>query len=539
MVLKLLIADDEELELRALRQFVQDVEDVTVVAEARNGPEAVRLAEATRPDLSLVDIKMPGMSGLDAIRGIRRFHPDMKSIIITAYEDFGFVHEAMSLGAVDYLLKPVPQEQVLTAVRRVARAAREECERREAEMRAQERLNAAAPFIQTGLVLDMIAGPPREQKELLQRAALAGLTSLPSVALAVSVDHSAVPSDSQDELARQVTKKQVHEIVSGLIGGNSNCLSVVIGGDDLIVLAGPPDDDSAQVLRLAEQIRSRVAASMNVTVTVGVGLRSPVAGQLGESYKTALTALRLGRFVLGHDRVVHINEVDGFASPLIPGQLEMEKELADRVRWGDHREATAACDRLLNAYLGHERAAGGILRTRLLELIVILSRAAAEGGSAPDQAMEMTGPLIRSLQECRTEGEFRSWAAGAVTQFTALVAGTFKSTTARAMARVTDYIDTHYAEEISVAEVAHMVFLNASYFCRAFKQQTGRTFVDYLTHRRIERAQGLLASTDLPVSTVARQVGYRDPNYFSRVFAQVTGLSPSEFRHRLLRQMPS
>ncbi len=83
-------------------------------------------------------------------------------------------------------------------------------------------------------------------------------------------------------------------------------------------------------------------------------------------------------------------------------------------------------------------------------------------------------------------------------------------------------------------DICKRVFLNSQYFSRLFKRETGMTFTEYLTLRRIEKAKMLLKSEGLPVAVVARKVGFSDANYFSRVFARMEGIPPSEFAKAIL-----
>ncbi|WP_308737691.1 AraC family transcriptional regulator [Paenibacillus sp. AR247] len=92
------------------------------------------------------------------------------------------------------------------------------------------------------------------------------------------------------------------------------------------------------------------------------------------------------------------------------------------------------------------------------------------------------------------------------------------------------YIRGKFQEELSLEDVAEHVHLNPYYFSKVFKQQTGETFIDYVTRLRIDKAKELMKDGRYSMKEVCYQVGYKDPNYFSRVFKKVTGVTPSEYR---------
>ncbi|SDC11914.1 two-component system, response regulator YesN [Candidatus Frackibacter sp. WG12] len=114
MMYKALVVDDEQLERRVMKKIITDeVQEVRLVGEAENGNEALIVAEAERPDIILMDIKMPKVDGLEATKEIAKLYPSIKIIIITAYNEFDYAQRALKYGAVDYLLKPVKPEKII------------------------------------------------------------------------------------------------------------------------------------------------------------------------------------------------------------------------------------------------------------------------------------------------------------------------------------------------------------------------------------------------------------------------------------------
>ncbi|MEC2346567.1 helix-turn-helix domain-containing protein, partial [Paenibacillus barengoltzii] len=92
------------------------------------------------------------------------------------------------------------------------------------------------------------------------------------------------------------------------------------------------------------------------------------------------------------------------------------------------------------------------------------------------------------------------------------------------------FVTQRFKEEISMEQTAEYVNLSPYYFSKLFKLQTGENFSDYLTRLRIEEAKRLIAERSLSLKEICYEVGYKDPNYFSRVFKKAVGISPSEYR---------
>ncbi len=115
---RLILADDHHLLRKGFRGLLADEPDLEVVGEASNGREALELCRRLRPDLVLMDVRMPEMDGLQATRAIKREYPDIGVLMVTMHENPDYLFEALDAGAAGYVLKDAPAERLLNAVRR-------------------------------------------------------------------------------------------------------------------------------------------------------------------------------------------------------------------------------------------------------------------------------------------------------------------------------------------------------------------------------------------------------------------------------------
>lgn len=126
-VIKLLMADDEAIEREAMKKILsRGLPGTEVVGEAANGREAISLARELQPDIILMDVKMPGINGIEAVKIIRRAFPNIKFVIVSAYDTFEYAQEVMREGVKDYLLKPAKKEEIIRTLSRVIRENRME-----------------------------------------------------------------------------------------------------------------------------------------------------------------------------------------------------------------------------------------------------------------------------------------------------------------------------------------------------------------------------------------------------------------------------
>src|SRR5919202_3877098 len=116
---RLAIVDDDDLAGEGLRDMLVDEPDIEVIGEADNGREAIALCSRLRPDLILMDVRMPEMDGLSATREIKQKHPRISVLMVTMHEDPDYPLEALRAGAAGYILKDASQQEVITAVQQV------------------------------------------------------------------------------------------------------------------------------------------------------------------------------------------------------------------------------------------------------------------------------------------------------------------------------------------------------------------------------------------------------------------------------------
>ncbi len=210
--------------------------------------------------------------------------------------------------------------------------------------------------------------------------------------------------------------------------------------------------------------------------------------------------------------------------------IEKERELLLSISQGDRLEAQA----LLNEILGHIFFSSGqdapVIKARVLELVVLLSRAALEGGADVEQIFGLNFTYLNQIQRMRSVDEIAVWLSRIMVRFSELVFGMKDVKHAVVMQKALRYINSHYAEEMTLDDVAGAVFLSPTYFSKLFSEEMACRFTVYLNKVRIEKSKLLLKSTDISLVDLAGLVGYEDQSYFTRVFKRIVGISPGRYR---------
>lgn len=167
--IRVLIADDHPLFRDGLRVLLEATVDTALVGEAASGDEVVELAVTLQPDVVLMDVQMPGLNGIDATRRIVATSPSIAVLVVTMYEDDASVFAAMQAGARGYLLKGAGREQMLGAIRAVARG--EAIFGPAIAQRLMQYFAAVSPQRQTRMVADAFPELTEREREILARIA--------------------------------------------------------------------------------------------------------------------------------------------------------------------------------------------------------------------------------------------------------------------------------------------------------------------------------------------------------------------------------
>ena len=167
-MIRVVLVDDQALVRGGFRMILRAERDIEVVAEAGDGAEAIEAVRRTRPDVVLMDVRMPGMDGLEATRRIAAEAGAPRILMLTTFDLDEYVYEALRAGASGFLLKEVPPEHLATAVRTVA--AGESLLAPSVTQRMIERFTAEAPRGQPPAVLDELTAREREVLQMVARA---------------------------------------------------------------------------------------------------------------------------------------------------------------------------------------------------------------------------------------------------------------------------------------------------------------------------------------------------------------------------------
>ena len=210
--------------------------------------------------------------------------------------------------------------------------------------------------------------------------------------------------------------------------------------------------------------------------------------------------------------------------------FEKENILQDAIRWGDRQTSQKVMNDILGAILLTDATTIELTKFRILELFVLISRAAQQGGVPDKEIMAMSYRFQREIGFLNSFEGMALWLSKTLRQFSDLVFASREMEYGAVFAQAVRYIRLHYREHITLEETAQAVLLSPTYFSRLFKEKMNISFTSYVNTLRIEEAQRLLLDTRSSIIEIAEAVGFEDQSYFSKVFKEISQRTPSQYR---------
>ncbi|QNK55998.1 response regulator [Paenibacillus sp. PAMC21692] len=526
---KVLLVDDEAHITRNLEKVIPwEMLGLQVAGSAKNGVEALQLLEQQSVQLLLCDIRMPVMDGLELVRLIREREMTCDIIMLSGYQDFAYTRAAIQYGVNDYVLKPIPYDELTGVIARVMSNQRSKAKQQHEEQQKLGRMiDLASEKILYDLIMDytdfsgshwLFSGD--EQQLRTQRFVMIVLD------LDVSSEKTKDWRDWADK-ERKLWNFAVCNVLREKLQGNGLHHAVIQMRDGewcvLIETAGAAEFEEQPVKEWADMLMTAVRNHVKLSLNAGIYRRFAGVEELSAAYKQVQLGMQL---TPAHDTIT-LYPTDGERGPAEDKAFWVTAEkLISAVKRGDTAAVNIEVDQIASQ-LQHLNDQHSARVKPLLHFFVLhLMREMKEMAVFTREQEEQ---LWRRLDRRFLIKDLLTF----IRQVTAAVTDRSidkKKQSELSMLEARAFLNRNLCRDLSVEEAATHVGLSTSYFSLLFKQTFGETFIEYVTRERMERAKTMLAETGKSVAQIAKEVGYAERRYFTKVFMKYTGDNPSDFR---------
>ncbi|QHW34796.1 response regulator [Paenibacillus rhizovicinus] len=532
---KLVIVDDEVLVREAIKCQTNWAElGFECVGDCEDGEDALAFMAREQVDVVLTDIGMPFMDGLELTRELSVKNPAVKVIILTGYDDFDYAQQAVKLQTVDYILKPItPSELGAVLLKLRAEMDGERNKERDYEQ-LKRQLAENMPVLKERFLERMTTAKmsDKEKSEGWDYFQLAWEGDC-LIELAMDVDefkwdHAATVTDEQ--LIRFAVFNVAQELIGAREGtevfrDRENRVLALLSGDD-------PAELQERALLTAEEVHQAVTAILPAKLSIGIGCPCGLRDDIPSAHQTALSALEY-RFVIGSNTIIRLSDLERREKPGLLAVVAWENELATRLKTGTLEEIDQWVDRLFAA-IREQLLPLPVCQMYLQRIVLTLMHTFYELDHGVTPLAETEDSPLSELAALGSLDNTQAWMRRLCRKAVTVIRSMRENQSAVQVTKAIAYVKEHYRNpELSLISVCKHISMSPSYFSVLFKQHTGKTFIEFVTQERMERAKELLGLTAMKSYEIAYEVGYSDPHYFSGAFKKHWGDTPTDYRQKL------
>lgn len=469
----IVIIDDEKLVIRSLMASVDwGKYGFEVIGEAYNGPDGLAIIKEKKPDLVFVDIRMPGMSGLELINEVAHQGIETLFAIISGYAEFAYAQKAMSNGAICYCLKPFSESEIIECLRIAA-----------------DKLDDKREMCKINLLM-LLEESWRNEPEKIQR-----------ILKKLKIDEDLKNSIYIAVIIEKDNRKPDYPIH----------ISKIRLGKNKQVLFIP----KSEMNTFSTEI---VPGFSDECISIGISREVKEAGDLKPAIDEASSAA-WNYFITGKTSVIYR------ASDTAHDEADMLLENIKKYRYDrDHMDIDEIINQTSEIMEKGGLTANHIARfyNYLKEYIPVID---TEENDEDDYInIEQLSFIYADAREMMDA--FKS-SVNKKANTNLVRLNKIKNITAK---QILEYVNQNFTDDIAIRQISHIFYINSSYLSQLFKKEVGEPFTKYLMKLRVQHACELLITTSMNISAIAEKSGYSDYFYFSRVFKKATGMTPSQYR---------
>lgn len=529
---KILIADDEGIVLDSMKLIIEKAfPGECEIRTAKTGRGVIETAEEFRPDISFMDIQMPGINGIEAMKEIRSSNDNMILIVMSAYDRFNYAREAISLGVLEYINKPFNKEMITDVLSRAMKKVDNAREKRAEGLKIREKMETVVPVIETGFIYAMLF-QENFTEDVENYRLLLGMESEYGYVGVIESGLEEQDGKMTNTVGTGIKLQNEYSHIRDIVKEFFNPVFVGSLMANKIIIFVPTEKGSVDyserldIISRGSEMTRKLHEKCEAYFRFGIGSARHLS-EAAVSYREALDAL-----LLTNQGIAHVKDlpVGCRYDPDYP--VDMEKRLFERVEDGDAAGTVDAAGEYFDWMEKTYPEKIMSIRLKALEFVLWAERLAYSTGGLTYHFIDRESylPDVMELKDAR---EIRAWFLSHMTEAAENIANRQDEESDDLVARTRKYIDEGYNEDISLDEISRNNDVSPYYLSRLFKEETGETFMEYLTGLRIEKAKELMSDSDMAMKDICSAVGYFDPNYFSRVFKKKTGMTPTDYRAKV------
>ena len=531
-MLKIFLVEDEFVVREGIKKNIAWEENgYEFCGEASDGELAFPMIQKLKPDIVITDIKMPFMDGLSLSRLIKKEMPWVEIIILSGHEEFEFAKESIRIGVAQYILKPVSGAELLKEVDAVAEKIKEK--RKEREIREMYLKDMEENFVKERkeLFQHLVTG----SKSVVELLEWGDKLELDLSALWYNILLFKIQSVRCEESQFNSGQVEVEKKIESLLDANHMiCFDRGLDGKAILFKADSEERLCSLQKEYVASLKSLLDAEEDIVYFGGVGIPVNRLREIPKAFEKASYAFTQ-RYFVKENLILQSDELEKsyFAEDKEFSIIEVNPNQIDRrkiqsfLKVGYKEEVVYFLEAFFKAL--HTDAMKSVMFRQYIAMDIYFTVALfLEELQISREEIE---PLDASSGILQNEKSTVKYIASIMERTIELRESLASNRYRTVIEEAVGFIEKNFAqEELSLNSLAAHVNFSPNHLSMIFSQQTGKSFIKYLTDYRMDKAKELLRCTGKRSSEISREVGYKDSHYFSYLFKKTQGMTPTQYR---------
>jgi len=532
---KVIIADDQMPVLEYLKVKVPWGElGLELIATCSDGEEAFHACKILPPDILITDIGMPIMNGLELIEEARKINPGLKTVILSCHEEFHFAQQAVKLNVNDYILKETLRiEQMVDILGQLILLLQRERAIQSEHQKLQHVVSQGLSTLKTTFLRSLIDQPVWDETEWEKKAEglgihlTAGYRYLPVLC---TMDRFL---DLEDRFGgshhiRFVVENALNESVQ-----ISDHIVLTLNERSYYILYPYPKTIKVNIMDTITDELHKIQKMFLSNIKIGASF---YLGEVCDSMTTLKKQIRLlldikiFRFYSGEHCVLRIQKMETTDDELFVHYIEAVNDIRNGIQLDNADIMKSTIEKWLK-HIEMNRYPVDSVRGWTLKIVSDIElKYSVMQHFLTNYNAELLQQKIYAIDTLEHLG---NWLYHHLVDKMDAVRAYKDHAVRKEVAEAQRYVNMHLNEKIVMDEMARRLKLNPTHFSRVFKKETGETFVEFVTKRKMEKAQELLDNSNQSIEQIAQVLAYDNSSYFNKLFRSFSGMSPNEYRKKI------
>ena len=524
---KMILVDDEDEVRGRISSKISLESGFSVVGTAGNGYDAIELIEKHSPHIVLTDIKMPFINGIELASIIKRDYPTIRVAFITGYDEFDYAREAIDLGVISYLTKPLTQNDVSSFLNKLKIELDNEFKEKYSLEKLKKQYEESISLVIDNYFNSYLVSSRTDSSDDIEALKRYGVSLDDSNYLLSFIKIERIEK-SKDIIEFEKLKFSARSVINSILERHKYDYYSFLFSDGIIIIIKEKgtlflkDIDSVfyEMVKMSEKY-------LSVNIDIGISSLHREFSQLSAAYEEAGKAIAYSRF-LNAGRIVYIDQLEE-SPPRVLSLSESEiKNIEYTAKFGTDSEIRNVMEILkLNAVRDNKKVTN--YQLYIINMMNVLVNIANSMDADLDRITG--GDILDRMVQFRSLDQLFDWVLSLILKMREINLNSKMTNSRKMLDKAVSYINSNYQDSgISMEMVCEEFGISVSYLSLLFKKDMGTTFVKYLTGLRIEKAKEILKLTGDRIVEIAEQCGFNDVYYFSHCFKKYTGVSPKKYR---------